>query len=53
MLHIAHRAMADVRAMKEVFTLSSLAPLLDKLTLRNRSEVHETWSCKNNDRTIS
>ena len=34
MLHIAHCAMADVRAMKDVFTLSSLAPLL---TLRNRS----------------
>ena len=53
MLRIAHRAMADVRAMKDVFTLSSLAPLLDKLTLRNKSEVHETWSCKNNDRMIS
>ena len=53
MLHIAHRAMADVRAMKDIFTLSSLAPLLNKLTLRNRSEVHETWSSKNNDRMIS
>ena len=52
MLRIAHRAMADVRAMKNLFTLSSLAVLFDKLTLRNKSEVHETWSCKNNDHTI-
>ena len=53
MLRIAHRAMADVRAMKDVFTSSNLAPLLAKLTLRSKSEVHKAWSSKNNDRAIS
>ena len=53
MPHIAHRTLADLRAMKDMFTLSSLAPLLDKLTLRNISEVHKTWSSKNNNRMIS
>ena len=53
MLHIAHRAMANVRAMKDVFTSSNLAPLLAKLTLRSKSEVYKAWSSKNNDRAIS
>ena len=53
MLHIAHCAMADVRAMKDVFTSSNLAPLLAKLTLRSKSDIHKAWSSKNHDHTIS
>ena len=45
--------MADVRAMKDMFTSSSLAPLLDKLTLHNKSGVHEMWSGKSNDSMLS
>ena len=37
---------------KGKFTSSNLAPLLGKLTLRSKSEVHEAWSSKNNDCAI-
>lgn len=50
---VAHRAMADVRAMKEVFASSKLEPLLARLTLRSKSEIYKSWSSKNNERTIS
>ena len=39
---VAHRAMADVRAMKQIFT----SALLARLTLHNKAELHKTWSDK-------
>ena len=36
--------------MKEMFTSSNLSPLLAKLTLQSKSEVHKAWSSKNNNR---
>ena len=51
---VAHHAMADVRAMKEVFASSKLEPLLARLTLRKKARFTiKSWSSKNNERTIS
>ena len=50
---VAHRAMADVQAMKEIFASSKLEPLLARLTLHSKSEIYKTWSSKNNKCIIS
>ena len=45
--------MKDVRAMKKIFTSTMLEPVLAQLTLRNKAELHKTWSDKNSDRLVS
>ena len=39
--------------MKEIFTSATLEPVLAWLTLRNKAELHNTWSEKNNDGIVS
>ena len=45
--------MEDVRAMKKVFTTTTLKPILTNLTMRMKEAIEKNWIGKCNDRLIS
>ena len=45
----AHRALEDVKAMRQIFTTDTMNPVLSQLTIRNSRQITDQWQAKRNE----